>query len=333
MIRILILSFALIMNCAFSEEKSSTIQFPVGELGKSWQFPSDHLPVGGTAGNIHFVMWNILNRAYLHHIVENGQGLKDSLILEKNIPIEGKESLTEREQLVIDQILEMIHHPTHPRALIALQETGEDFFEELKRVLPTNYIAVTTFENDLAHGDLFLFDSDIFSYEGLISGDYKVGNTWMIMDLREIATGKLYRFIQSHVPGGPIKSPPSRKEFADVLFDHYNPEAITLVMGDMNRSPDYFLKNFEDAAKARSAEQPFYTLLPPYPTHVGTTRAAGWIDNIFIANPFENLSVEVSRDGELFFKDLQKTIDLLESYAPFDLEEAWEEALTFSTEF
>ena len=101
-------------------EKSSTRFYPVGELGAQWTLGSDHLPVGGTMGSIHFVMWNILNTNALHHILGNGQGLRDSFIITANIPLQ--DNLTLRESIIINQIFEMIQHPTHPRSLLVGQQ-------------------------------------------------------------------------------------------------------------------------------------------------------------------------------------------------------------------
>ena len=115
---LVILSFSPIASAISGESISDP--YPVGELGDRWQFPSDHLPVGGTVGEIHFACWNILNTKYLNHIVDNGQGLRESFIMTANILASEESSITVRESTVIKDILEMIKHPLRPRSLIAL---------------------------------------------------------------------------------------------------------------------------------------------------------------------------------------------------------------------
>lgn len=299
----------------YSEEKTSTQYYPVGELGKSWTLPSDHLPVGGSVGKVHFVMWNILHTGALHHIVNNGQGLRDSFIMAANIPDEG--SLTLRESVIIDQIFEMINQPTHPRSLIALEETSVEVYQKLQNSLPKNMQLFPPNIGGLAHGDVFIFDTKIFDLIDYSFKKYKCsksGNSYMTLTLFEKNTGLTYRFIQSHVPGGPdANSKPARKELADAVMSDFNPQAITIIMGDMNRSPDYFLEDFKIAAANKRMPQPFQNLWIPYPTHINTSREASWIDNIFIANPYPEIESQVAKDASVLFMDLQLTLDLLES--------------------
>lgn len=79
--------FSVFFSCLFlvstlhAEDLSRYNSFPVGELGKEWDFTSDHLPVGLNVDGFHLVFWNVLNKNYLGHIEENGQGLRDSSIL------------------------------------------------------------------------------------------------------------------------------------------------------------------------------------------------------------------------------------------------------------
>lgn len=302
-----------------AEEKTSTWSFPVGELGERWVLPSDHLPVGGTVGNIHFVIWNILSSHALHYIEDNGQGLRDSFIMASNIPAD--DGLTLREVVIIDQISEMIEHPTHPRSLIALQETSPTVYHKLKQSLPQNMRILPPLTGDL-YGDVFIFDANIFTYIDHEYQKYKCSrkNTIATLVLKEKATGLVYCFVQSHVPGGPAaNSYPARVELSRAIFDNYTNnytpfKAIIIVMGDMNRSPDYFLENFAAIAKEREMDQPFKNLWVPYPTHINTHMEASWIDNLFIANPYSTVPCQVAQDASVFFDDLQRTLDLLESF-------------------
>lgn len=326
--------FFILMTCLSSfqiasanenpDEKTSTRFYPVGELGAQWTLGSDHLPVGGTIGSIHFVMWNILNTDALHHILGNGQGLRDSSIITANIPFQ--DNLTLRESVIIDQIFEMIQHRTHPRSLLALQETSENVYKKLQESLPANLQLLPMDVEELKHGDIFIFDKTIFDFIDFKCAQYKNkqskhGNTYMTLTLQEKDTQILYKFVQSHVPGGPdINSLSARIELANAVISDYNAEAISVVLGDMNRSPDYFIKNFESAALEHGLElQPFEIMWPPYATHINTHMEASWIDNILIATPsaFESIvHSEVTSEGSAFFTGLQDVLDLLESLRP-----------------
>lgn len=296
------------------EEKTSTQSFAVGELGAAWQFPSDHLPVGATVGNIHLVSWNILETRYLHYIIGNGQGLRDSLILSANVPIAGGRALTVRERLLVDAVLKMVRHPEVPRGLIALEETGKHVFQELKKELPSHMVMVAQPE-EFNQEDLFIYDNTIFDFVSFQAEHYVVEpkSTFLTLTLVEKSSGRSYRFIQSHVPGGPIKSAPARKELAAALMESFDPEMITVLMGDMNRSSDYFIVDFEKAAREKGLErQPFVNLPIPYPTHIDTAREATWIDNLFIALSEADLPYRVTSEGSEFFEEMGPVLELLQ---------------------
>lgn len=58
------------------------------------------------------------------------------------------------------------------------------------------------------------------------------------------------------------------------------------------------------------------TMEIPYPTHINTHMEASWIDNIFISNPYPQIESHITKDGSELFKELQPTLDLLESLTP-----------------
>ncbi|MDP1836771.1 MAG: HD domain-containing protein [Chlamydiales bacterium] len=263
-------------------EKNSTPCFQIGEVGSSWEFPSDHLPVGCTINDIHIASWNVLDVKYLRWIENNNQGLKNSSILRDNQTVQDSD-LTVRDQTVLSNVMEMIQHETHPRSVIALEEVGDVFFEHLQKIIPKNMHVVTAGDS---FADIFLYDSNRFDFIGSVSGHYpERNNTWLKLMLRERSSGQHYVFINSHVPGGEISSD-MLKHLAQMSFDNFDPTAITIIMGDQNRSPDYFLAHLETASKALGyREQPFKALNIPYPTHVNTLMEASWIDNIFVAAP------------------------------------------------
>jgi len=108
----------------------------VGKVEELWQFPSDHLPIGMTMDHIHIVSWNVLDADYMSWVTEkDSQGLKRSMIVDEHIYIQGT-SLTVRDLHIVDMILQMISHATHPKSLIALQECNKAFLKELIARLP-----------------------------------------------------------------------------------------------------------------------------------------------------------------------------------------------------
>jgi hypothetical protein len=313
----LLLSFAAIAAPPAQkapEEQTSTQHYPVGELGKLWQFPSDHLPIGGSIGDLHFAMWNILSTQFLSFIKENGQGLRDSLIMTANVPVEKGKPLTVREQMIIDQVMQMFQHKTHPRALIALEEVNDAVFQELERIKPPNMAIIMPFLRDPNNRDIFIFNKDRLTTSSYGGRRYEnsPNNVMSFIQLKDIQTGIRYYFIQSHVPGGPVHSPEARKAFAAFVFEKFNPERPTIIMGDMNRSADYFEKDFTEAFKNKGLDiQPYENQPIPYPTHIDTHREATWIDNLFIYNPYSEIPIKISADPAEFFDGLKPTMDLL----------------------
>jgi hypothetical protein len=300
------------------EEKTSSKSYYVGELGTAWQFPSDHLPVGASIDNIHFALWNTLNTEYLHWIEKNGQGLRDSLILKANIPLSENSNLTVREDVVLEYIMKMLQHPTHPRSVLALQEVGGCLFRELSLRLPDFMQVFPKNADEQEIEDIFIVDTRIFDILDFELSHYTFAqNTIIRMTLREKATGLSYRFIQSHVPGGPVNSLPARIELAEKVMQEYHDDTISIVLGDMNRSSDYFLPQFELAAiKSGLVAQPFINMDISYPTHVSTHMEAAWIDNIFIANPYSHIDCHAAKDATELLAELQPTFDLLEKLKP-----------------
>lgn len=311
---------------AFSDSPSS-VTFPVGELGASWNFPSDHLPVGLKAGNIHAASWNVLNTRYIYHILTNQQGLKESLIVTANIAEDMQSALTIREKMILGQVLEMLEHPTHPRSILSLQEVGDSLYEELKRSLSTDKVIVTVSPDDLGAGDIFIYDSSVFEWCRMVSGVYqsRPKNTYMTLALKEKETGLLYHFVQSHVPAAPGVSSLARMELVREILSHFDPKAITIVMGDMNRSPDYFLRDFEQAAKDLGIlKQPIKNLWIPYPTHIDCNKRASWIDNLFFHCPSNEIEIRVERDPAAFFFDVIGVHRLLRELRPHELDVSFE---------
>ncbi len=278
----------------------------VGELGAKWQFPSDHLPRGITfqsedssSEGLHIAFWNILNKNYLNHIEENTQGLRDSSILPDNFPVDGDSKLTVRELCSIEIILGMINHTTHPRSLIGLEEAHRDVLNDLKKKLPAHWKMVTP-PGQPNSQDLFIYDTDIFEYVGVNVAKYQenLPKSIFTLLLKEKSSGHSYRFLQSHVPGGP-NSTEGCEKFAKEAIKNYRVAETTVLMGDMNASPSEILKALQQATiNVGMPKQPFHYVSIDYPSHVNTNLEASWIDNFFAYTPKSAKRIHASHHSE-----------------------------------
>lgn len=287
----------------------------VGELGTAWEFPSDHLPIGATVGNFHISFWNILNKNYLGHIEENTQGLRHSSILRDDIRIDKNQPLTVREGIVLDQIMQMRVHPTHPRALIALQETHQDVFNSLKKNLPADWVIVTPPQQSFSQ-DIFLYDTAVFDFINKEAVLYTppMPKSIFTLTLREKLSGKIFRFIQSHIPGGPINSAEGCAKFAQEVLRQYDPSMTIVLMGDMNQSPSVIERALEKAAKETDASQLFQYLPVSYPSHMNTHCEASWIDNFFVYCPEGLAAIRASDQPEELCSILPPIVHLLKEF-------------------
>ncbi len=272
----------------------------VGELGAAWQFPSDHLRIGASIGNIHVAHWNILNKNYLYHIESNTQGLRDSAILTDNIPVNDHETITLRELMIGQQILEMVTHSTHPRSLIALEETHQDVVDFLKTRLPASWTIATPQDQSISQ-DIFLYDKEIFD---LVDNDavlytHEYPKTIFTLTLREKASNKLFRFIQSHIPGGPVDSPEACAKFSREALRQYDPQMTIVLMGDMNQPPAIIERALNQAAEQAHLSQPYSQLPIEYPTHINPRLQASWIDNFFVYIPESSYPMRANTPEEL----------------------------------
>ncbi|MDN3505413.1 MAG: hypothetical protein P0S95_07550 [Rhabdochlamydiaceae bacterium] len=70
----------------------------VGKMGKNWQFPSDHLPIGvDIDGEFKVISWNVMNNCYMPWVKQkDSQGLKGSMLTELDV-IVNQEGLTKRD--------------------------------------------------------------------------------------------------------------------------------------------------------------------------------------------------------------------------------------------
>lgn len=275
----------------------------VGELQEKWQFPSDHLPIGMTFENLNFVSWNVLDAKYMNWVTEkNSQGLSRSMIADEHIYLENS-MLTIRDKHVANLILETILHPTHPKAILSLQECSEPFIEELRSQLPSH------FEILLSHGEAFLINRQLFEVVShkTVSGIFSNESYRTVQDvtIRRLDNGQLLRLVNAHLPGDPTK--PGRFEFAGYLAETFDPNLTTLAMGDMN---------FDELEMADAMQQAFhnsspFSLCSPYCTNISPVLFnSKAIDHFFIYSP-NTSSVVASRPDEIM-AGLSDTVALLQ---------------------
>ena len=248
----------------------------VGELQERWQFPSDHLPIGMTLDGLNFASWNVLDADYISWVTEkNSQGLSRSLIADEHVFIEGSK-LTLRDRHVVDLILEMLQHPTHPKSLLSLQECREPFLAELKARLPSNFEVISHQENGVIIDKTDFQIVDAKSVTGIFSNEPKKP-TQELMLLRKSNNEKL-RLVNAHLPGDPTK--PGRFEFAQYLADTADDQIATIAMGDMN---------FNELEMAEALRQAFPNARPslysPYCTNISPyTFVSKVIDHFIVAS-------------------------------------------------
>jgi hypothetical protein len=315
------------VDAADTKTYADTEAYYVGEMGSAWQFPSDHLPIGATVDHFHIAFWNILNKNYLHHIETNTQGLKQSSILSDNVPdLENlsyeKRNLTKREQIVVQSILEMIEHPTNPRSVIALQEVHPDVLNYLKFYLVESYKKsnIDPWEIVLPSGqsiseDIYIYNSEIFSMVGKSAKQYTPGMPKSIfsLTLQDRTTKKIYRFVQSHIPGGP-SSPEGCAKFSLEAMRQFDPNMTIVLMGDMNQSPKVIDEALHVAAANAGFDfQPYKYLPVNYPIHMNTHLEASWIDNIFVYRPEDEPAIQASNNPEEVCSILEPIVSILKS--------------------
>jgi len=96
-------------------------------------------------------------------------------------------------------------------------------------------------------------------------------------------------------------------------MQEFDPNAVIIIMGDMNQPPDFFLEEFQESAKQNNILQPYKKVCIPYPTHVNTHRQASWIDNLFIYP--RDYKFRVSKK-DTFFPEVLEAIHQLQSLSP-----------------
>lgn len=304
--------FSLLSMTSVFADPQTYDSYSIEKPESNWNMPSDHLPVGATLGDVHIAFWNILNKNYLNHIEEDTQGLRESLIMSENYSVSKNSSLTSREMISINIIDEMIHHPTHPRSMIALEEAHKDVVQYLNTHLPKNWVLVNP-PGQSNSQDIFLYDSNVFELVQLDAVKYNPSQakTIFTITLKEKQTEKRFRFVQSHIPGGPTSGAEGCEKFASEALRQFDPNLTIVLMGDMNQPPYIIQDALNKAAEKNSKNNPYRHLSIAYPTHVNTNCEAAWFDNLFVYN--QNVSVSVSNNPEELCEALVDTAQLLKN--------------------
>lgn len=269
----------------------------VGELQEKWQFPSDHLPIGIMFDHHCIVSWNVLDSNFMNWVTKkNSQGLSRSMLADEHVYIEDS-GLTLRDQHVVDLILEMIEHPSSPKHVIALQECGTPFLTELKARLPSRFEMI-------CHGEYAtLLDRNVFEIveakmvKRVFSSDPRRDLQEVILRCR--GTNESLRFINTHIPGDPLK--PGRFEFAEYLKNTLDVAQPTVAMGDMN---------FDEVEMAEAIAQQPFSLHTPYCTNISIEFRSKAIDHFIVYRPRDYSDVKVSSADEILV-DLQPIVDIL----------------------
>lgn len=236
----------------------------VGELQEQWQFPSDHLPIGMSLGDLNFASWNVLDAEYMGWVIEkNSQGLSRSMIADEHVYI-GDSKLTVRDRHVVDLILGMLEHPSHPKHLLSLQECGEPFLAELQARLPFNY-SVVSHDGNAMVVDLLHFEVvEAKSVANVFSNEPERAIQDVILKSKD--SGEIFHLVNGHLPGDPSK--PARFEFVQYLEKTFDPNITTIAMGDMNfnelEMADALKQTFSDSSQPFSLYSPYCTNISPF---------------------------------------------------------------------
>ena len=230
----------------------------VGELQEKWQFPSDHLPIGMTFENFHFISWNVLDADFMSWVIEkNSQGLSRSMIAKEHVYLDHSK-LTLRDQHIATLILDTLSHPVYPRSIVALQECNEAFLAELRLRIPSHFELLSS------HGEALLLDKRLFEIVSVkeVSGIFTSDSRRTVQEVIVRHHGTSLRLINVHLPGDPTK--PGRFEFSNYLSQTFDPALTTIAMGDMNFNE---LEMSEALKQAFKNSSPF-ALYSPYCTNI-----------------------------------------------------------------
>lgn len=247
--------------------------FTVGRLGERWQFPSDHLPVGVECEKTRFVSWNALNNAAMHHITEDKQGLKGSMVTALH---SNNQKLTKRDEKVATFTQEMLSKVD----VIGEQECAMPYLEHLSQSLPSQWALVKSYETDVKDQVALLYNRTtmtlVQSETVLDAMPSAPGRAVQKVTLKNNLTGRVFVVINGHLPGK--RDIPARQEFANFVKKSSKPDATTVVLGDNNFLRGDMMTAYKTAGFAQ------FKLHSPWNTIVADNKSSKCIDHIFVYN-------------------------------------------------
>lgn len=213
--------------------------FPEGTpIGSRWELPSDHLPIAARVGSLTIASWNVLNKAYIHHLRRWHEGLANARLVREDVRAPGSDTLTVREV----RALGIVRQLTDKFDIVLLQECSSYFLQELQSTLPAGRRLVsgrpgTAVDNICAIINLSAASVDEGASQFLVNG-YPNRAERPIMNMMLVAAGgERLRLIHSHVPGDPRR--PGLPQFARYAARYCRRSAQpVIVAGDLNFPED-----------------------------------------------------------------------------------------------
>jgi hypothetical protein len=242
----------------------------VGNLGKQWQFPSDHLPVGIECREARFASWNVLNKEFMQHITDNKQGLVGSMITDLH-------ASHKRDEHVCALTKEMSSRVD----LIAEQECSVPYLNHLQNNLPNSWALIRSSDQPQVIDQVALMynKSKFHCIESETLHDTMPsapGRPVQRVTLQDKSTGETFVVINGHIPGD--NTLPARQEFAHFVKKSSRSNATTVVLGDNNFLRNEMITAYDSAGLAN------YSLHSPWNTIVGNNKSSKCIDHICVHN-------------------------------------------------
>ena len=202
----------------------------IGELQEKWRFPSDHLPVGVQLDDFEIASWNVMNTHFMSWVYKNTQGLARSILTEEDVVVDPETKLTIRDQHTVFDVFQMLSHPTHPKAVLALQECSPAFLQELQKTLSDQFEVVIS--SSLAKDqEVLIYDKMHFDLvEEKVHYDAfacQPGRSLQNVVLKNKNTNKKYRFLNTHVPGDP--NLPGTDQLANFVFQQTHEDETVII--------------------------------------------------------------------------------------------------------
>lgn len=269
----------------------------VGLMREQWTLPSDHLPIGITllgTKPLNIASWNVLNKEYMHYILDDYAGLNKSILSDENNVIRSN-GLTERDLHVVNIVVgELLGSNQYPRDVLALHECSQAFIECLKEKLPSNVDLIMSTKNEKDQS-IMLYNKERFNcLENKIqSGLYSDRPKRPLMNilLEDKENKALYRCLTSHLPW--IPNGPAPKELAVYIqeqLEHLSSDnEMMIMMGDLNRTEKDIERIFIESGLSH------FQQISPYSTYIpfhndGTYTRSACFDHFFI---FANKGIPV----------------------------------------